>query len=299
MELRQLRSFVAVAEERHFGNAARRLHLATPSLSQQIRALEHDLQAVLFHRNSHGVALTAAGELLLDHARAILARAERAQADLRAASADALLSLRITADAHHLIAPALAALPGAFGGASLSVVVSHGTDAVQAVREERADAAVVWARSGQDRHLARVVLREVSLQLALPERHPLAGAATVPVSRLAGETILLLPHDVCPGMWEAVTGHLRSVTAAFSPPRSEPGRLSRAETLLEIVAAQQGLAVVTPLVAPVADGVVLRPLDPPLSLPLELIWRQHAGRGVQGLVASLVAAAGMSRDRRS
>jgi hypothetical protein len=84
------------------------------------------------------------------------------------------------------------------------------------------------------------------------------------------------------------------VTAAFSPPANEPGRLSRSETLLENVAAQQGLAVVVPLVAPVAGGVAFRLLDPPLSLPLELIWRRHAGRGVQGLVASLVAAAGVA-----
>src|SRR5688572_16347514 len=82
MELRQVQYFVTLAEHRHFGRAAEALHIAQPSLSQQIRALEEDLGVVLFERSRRHVALTHDGEAFLPYARQMLTLADDARADL-------------------------------------------------------------------------------------------------------------------------------------------------------------------------------------------------------------------------
>src|SRR5471030_290914 len=95
MELRHLRYFLAVAEEKHFGRAAERLHIVQPALSMQIRALEEELGGPLFVRTSRRVDLTEAGHLLLAQARSTLAQVEHAKLTVQRVIRGELGSIRL------------------------------------------------------------------------------------------------------------------------------------------------------------------------------------------------------------
>ncbi|MDQ1720580.1 MAG: hypothetical protein QOI26_314 [Pseudonocardiales bacterium] len=292
MELRQLRYFVAVAEERHFGRAAHRLQIATPTLSQQLRALERDLRVVLVDRSRPGsVSLTPAGNVLLRHARILLARADRARDEVLAAHGHPeQLTLRVASGVEHVLRDQLSDLTSRTTGLDVITISSVSSDAVQAVRDETADAAIVWNVTGRDRGLAAALLRQVPVDLALPASHRLAGAASVNVADLAEETIVLFPRALSSAVWDRFHHHL----LPRGPTRPdqvyiEPDSINAPVAVLRTVAAGRGLAPAIRAAAQHAavDGIVLRALDPPLTLPLTLIWREPASPSLRQLLALL------------
>lgn len=291
MELRQLQYFVAVAEERHFGRAARRLRMAAPSLSQQIQALERDLHITLLERSPRSVALTPAGEVLLEHAHVLLARAERARNEVQCADGrHRHLTLRVAPAMEHVLEGPLRHLSGPGSGLEVTTATSTDSDAIRAVREEHIDAAIVWVRSTQDQDLAGTALRQVPVHLALPAGHRLAGAEAVPVADLVDETIVMFPRDLFLGIWDHIIGHLLPA----APPRldqvlTQPDLINSPKALLRSVAAGDGVAPVAPAMIEhvPAPGVVVRPLDPPLLVPVELIWHEPAHPALQHVVALL------------
>ena len=147
MDLRQLRYFVAVAEERHFGRAAERLHMAQPPLSQAIRQLETDLGVLLLHRTTRRVDLTDAGTAYLARARSILADVEQASQEARRVAAGAVghLAIGCVGSATYSLLPSLsrhlaAELPGvdfSFRGEMLA------PDQVEALRAGEIDVALL------------------------------------------------------------------------------------------------------------------------------------------------------------
>ena len=291
MELRQLRYFVAVAEERHFGRAARRLLIAGPSLSQQIKVLERDLLVTLFERSPHNVALTPAGEVLLEHARVLLARADRARAEVRRADGrHRHITLRLAPGVEHILAVPLDRLYRPASDLEATVVTMTDTEAIRAVRDDRIDAAIVWVRTAQDQDLPGIILRHVPLLLALPVGHRLAAAAAVEVTDLAAETVVMVPRELFTGIWDHVMTRL--LPAGLARPDqvlTPPNLINAPEALLRAVAAGLGVA---PIAQAVAEhiallGIVVRPFAPPLLAPLELIWHEPAHPALRDLVALL------------
>jgi DNA-binding transcriptional LysR family regulator len=201
MDLRLLRYFVAVAEERHFGRAAARLHMSQPPLSRAIRQLEADLGAVLLHRSATGVTLTAAGALLYDEARTLLAQADQARARVAAAGA-AVLTVGTIADSAEEAGTRLAA---AFRqqnpGVDVRIREADFTDPTAGVRAGLADVAVT--RTPFDRTgITTLVLRSDPLAVVLRADDPLADREMVHVGDLADRQWFQLPEGTDP-VWRA------------------------------------------------------------------------------------------------
>ncbi len=260
MELRHLRYFQAVAEERHFGRAAERLHMAQPPLSQQIRQLEQELGVQLLHRSTRRVELTDAGTAYLERVRAILAEVDDAgeEAQRVAAGLQGRLVVGCVGSATYSLLPALARtlreeLPGvdvSFRGEMLV------PDQVRALLAREIDLAVLRPPV-DERALTLTALRTDRLIVALPDGHRLAARKRLRVSDLRGEELVV--HSARGSvMHGAVVAMCRQ--AGFEPRvRHEVAETS---TLVTFVAAGLGIAVVP---APVAQlgvqGATYRPLS--------------------------------------
>jgi len=300
MELRQLNYFVALAEELHFGRAAVRLGIATPTLSQQVRALERNLCVTLVDRSRPGrLTLTPSGEVLLHHALIVLERIDRAREEVHAAAVrPEQVLLRVAFGAEHLIGPQLQRLTS---DPTFDVVVfaSSTTDALLAVQAETSDAAVVWDGQGNQQGLATAVLGHVAVHLAVPADHRFAGWSEVDVAELTDETILMFPRALSPHLWDLMCRHIlprgRGRTDQVVTEVSTLGPVS----VLESVAAGRGVApVIAPLaeLAPRALTVVL-PLVPRLTIPLEVAWREPPDHGLGRVLGVLRSTAGPVQRR--
>jgi DNA-binding transcriptional LysR family regulator len=275
MELRHLRYFVTVADTRHFGRAAERLHMAQPALSQSIRQLEAELGTALFARTTRQVALTPAGEFLLGEAHRLLDTLEGSVRGVRRVADGRMGQLRMgftgTAALSHL--PRVArTLQRALPEVVLEVHSDLLTGAqCDLLRAGGLDLAVLRPPVRGDGIEVRLLERE-PLIVALPADHPLAAQATVAVRELRNA-----PFIAYAGKDSVVnTAVLRSCWAAGFAPRVEHESGGTA-VQLALVAGGLGVAVVpaSARALPLA-GVVFRDLPGAESVELALAWRQDA-----------------------
>ena len=206
MELRQLRSFVAVAEELHFRRAAERLHLAQPSVSQQIRTLEAELGVALFERNRRGAVLTPAGSALLGEARELLTRADRATALARATGAGERGRLRMSLT-RSLTGGVAGAIVAAYRAEypEVELVLSLGTTMLHVEQLHAGEIDVGFVRPPlEEPGLEELVLGREPMVCVLPRGHRLTRRTSVRPQDLRGEPLVWWPEAHGPGAWREV-----------------------------------------------------------------------------------------------
>jgi DNA-binding transcriptional LysR family regulator len=276
LELRQLRYFIAVAEELHFGRAAERLQISRPPLSQQILALERELGVELLIRGRR-VELTDAGRVLLEQGRC--ASEAVAQAVLAAREAgEGTTRLRVgypAAVASPCVPAAIRTFRERFPSVALETVVGHAGSHLTGLTARQVDVAFVHLAAANGDGLGFRPLHREPVQVAIPEGHSLAKLRAIRVEHLANEPIVLFPRALDPPLYDHLAhgvcddaGVSLSVVLEATTLESSLGAVAGGLGLSFAVESAVGLFSVR--------GVEFRPLvtaAPPLHLGVS--WRRN------------------------
>jgi DNA-binding transcriptional LysR family regulator len=271
MELRHLRYFVAIAEERSFTRAAERLWVAQPGLSTQIRRLEAELGVKLFERHTRGADLTRAGVLFLERARAALAAADAAGATGRDLEAGVVGSLRLGIATEARWRPASAVLERFSHErprVELTVLEGYGGTLWRDLRDGRLDAVVAPAGHASP-DLSPVVLGSEPWVVLIGAGHPHAGIGPVAAEDLDGEPIAVTAHRDGAALDRAVAELFKELQVAPELVAGVPG------PGLHAAVARNEVLVLTTAPDALPAGVVARRLDTHRALAFELLVRDE------------------------
>lgn len=279
IHVRELRYFVAVAEELHFTRAAERLFVSQPALSRQVRQLERQLGVTLFERDRRVVRLTDAAAVLLPYARRVLAAwddADSAVARHRAALASSLVVGMSTSPGRGLLPALRSRFRSRQPAADFELRQVQWDDPTAGLADGSCDLAFVWLPLSSARDFATMVIAQEPLLVAIPEDHPLAAHPELRLADLADQPFLALPEDA---------GDLRDfwlLTALLPAPPRIGAVVRSAEETYEALVGGIGIVLLAAGNAPLLHraGVVTRPLiDAPRS-QLALIWRRDDRRQI-------------------
>ena len=293
MELRQLRYFVAVAEELHFGRAARRLAITQPPLSFNIAKLEESLGYALLRRSTREVALTSAGQVFYREACRILSLSAQAK-DLgeRVAQGQAgrLRVGFVGAAALSPIAAALRAFERERPELLVTVHELNSFEQINALQQLQIDFGIVHPRALPDDLAAQSLYREPFV-CALPAAHPLAAQSAIDLASLRDESFVLFPRHFSPEYHDRIVA--MCVAAGFTPHFRYEVRANA--TVAALVAAGFGVAIVPESVQRVAiDGLQFRPLtQQTASSELLGVWRVADADGLPGRLLSALQGIGV------
>ena len=280
MDLRQLRCFIAVAEELHFGRAAERLGLAPPALSRQISALEDELGVSLLTRTTRQVALTRAGLIMLEEAKAILVRMERASRSVREASLVSSKVLRvgaIDAASSSFVPEALVTFRSRHPGIEIKFVEAMTAPLVQMLEAGKLDLALLRPpRKPTD--CAFEILRVERPIVVLSESHPLAAREYLTMQDLVGEPFVVPSKRIRPFAYDLVMAYFESVGAV----PNVTIEATEKPAMMSAVAAGLGMALAPDWVSQLSfPGVTMRRLrgalldPPPPGALVGVAWRPH------------------------
>lgn len=269
IEFRQLRSFLAVAEEKSFRRAAERVFVTQPALSQQISALEAALEVRLFERDTRGVRLTPAGEAFREGAARTLRSLDEASAAARRAAglADRRLSLGY---AEYLslpfVAPAVRGLLAEIPDLRFERHELPAPKQPDALHNHSLDLGIGYVRPDLPEDLAFTPLVTGRWMIALPPGHPLAVLESVPLGRLKGERLVLFARVINPPLHDAVLALMRHHGL-------EPNLIETTQTSAGPRLVREGLGlfwVMSYIHDPGLEGLSVRPLDLPAETHITL-----------------------------
>lgn len=263
IELRQLRYFVTVAEELHFGRAARRLHMTQPPLSQTIFALEEMLGAPLFNRNRRGVALTAAGAALLPEAQRLLSQAgglpELVQRAALGESGKLTLAFVSLAD-YSVLPPLLRAYRSVYPQVQITLQGATSDRQFEELLEARIDSGLLIPPLPENAkaELDYLPVWSEPLILASPSGLPeLQGQATMDLTTVSHLPLIIFPRAIAPGLYDSILSVFR--TAGITPVIGQEA--IQMQTIVSLVSAGMGIALVPQSVGNLRrQGVEYRPL---------------------------------------
>lgn len=244
MELRHLRHFVAVAEELSFTQAARRLHIGQPPLSQSIRSLEDSIGAQLLERSRRWVRLTDAGRIFLEDARQILALSEGAAQHARQAQDGEIGELRLGFHGSTPFTPLFSRVINAYRkhapGVRLHLTQMTTMEQMDALRQSRLDLGFVRPpETPPPSDLLLLSLQSLPLAVATPASHRLAQQPSVSLGELADEPFIMFTRDQGTTLYPQI---LRLCAGAGFTPRIAM-EVREAGTILGLVAADCGIAI--------------------------------------------------------
>lgn len=262
--LRQVRYFIAVAEEGHITRAAERLGMQQPPLSRQIRLLEQELKVQLFRRLPRGVELTSAGKALFREAKLMLAQFDRAiestQRAARGEQGSLCVGVAPTASFNPFVPKAIRAFRETFPLVSLALEEGLSNEVVARFNSQQMDVAFVRAPQIQAEGIVVTVLQEEPMVAALPIGHPMARTGrskAVPLKRLANDPFIMIGPPGT-GLHDETVAACRA--AGFVPRLGQPA--PRITSTLGLVGAGLGIALVPSTMQSVRmDGVVYRRLQ--------------------------------------
>ncbi|MEU2422252.1 LysR family transcriptional regulator [Streptomyces sp. NPDC007851] len=266
MDLRSLRYFVAVAEERHIGRAANRLHMTQPPLSRAIRQLEDELGVLLFERTPKGVTLTPAGEVLYGETGALLGRVDGIRRRVAAAAGTAPLTVGTLADAAEQVGGRLVSLFRArYPHVHVTIHESDLGDPTAGLRAGLVDVAITRTPF-DDTGISTHVLRSVPVGVVLRDDDPFAAHASLTSADLAGRRWLRLPEGADPAWTSYWTG------------RGDNDASPVMRTIQECLQAVlwNNTSALAPVDQPMPDGLVVVPLSDRPASDLVVAWPRTA-----------------------
>ncbi|ANP88061.1 LysR family transcriptional regulator [Rhizobium leguminosarum] len=290
MELRHLRYFLAVAEEGNFTRAAGKLGIGQPPLSQQIRDLEREVGAALFHRVPHGAELTAAGAAFLGEAKASLAAAEKAKLAAQSANRGETgrLSLGFTASSafNPVVSTTIRRFRARWPEVQLSLTEMNTLALMQKLERGELDATFMRPSLDDPAGIRLRRLPDEPMVIALPASHPLARRNKLPLAALADEPFILFPRLVGLSLYDDVVLACRKAGFELTVAQEAP----QISSVVNLVAADLGVSIVPASISQIKlEGVAYRPIEgPPAVARLALaMLKTHRSPVTENLISLL------------